>query len=125
MAQQWRRQYERISCYIPIMLRFLGNNPPDGWGVIQDISLGGVKIETRSPVRDGQIVFISFSLSDEFNFLNTKGIMCRVTQNGIYYTCGIRFVDSIDKQHLANALQLHLLSNDIETESRPEAEVKQ
>jgi hypothetical protein len=115
-AKQWRRKYERISCYIPILLRFLGNNPPDGWGVILDISLGGVKVETRTPIKDGQIVFISFSISDEFNFMNAKGIIRRVTQNGLYYVGGVTFVDSIDKQHLQNALQLHLLSSDIETE---------
>ncbi|MBN1621334.1 MAG: PilZ domain-containing protein [Endomicrobiales bacterium] len=116
-ARQWRRKYERISCYIPILLRFLGGNPPDGWGVILDISLGGLKIETRTPLKDGQIVFVSFSISEEFNFINVKGVTRRIIQNGIYYNSGIRFVDSIDKQHLQNALQLHLLSTDVEAEA--------
>ena len=116
-ATQWRRQYERISCYIPILLRFIDTNPKDGWGLILDISLGGMKIETRSPVSDGQVVFISFSISEDFNFVNAKCLVKRVMQDGIYYTCGLRFLDSIDKQHLYNALQLHLLSNDVDFET--------
>ena len=116
VAMQWRRRHERISCFIPILLRFLGNNPQDGWGVILDISLGGLKIETRSPLSDGQVVFVSFSIADDFNFVNAKCMVRRMVQNGVYFMSGIRFVNSIDKQHLLNALQLHLLSSDIESE---------
>jgi len=115
-AMQWRRKHERISCFIPILLRFLGNSPQDGWGIILDISLGGLKIETRTPISDGQVVFISFSIADDFNFVNAKCMSRRTVQNGIYYTSGIRFANSIDKHHLLSALQLHLLSSDIESE---------
>jgi hypothetical protein len=115
MATQWRRQYERISCYIPILFRFIESNPKDGWGVIHDISLGGIKAETRTVVKEGQTVYISFSISEEFNFVNAKCLIQRTVQDGIYYICGIKFTDSIDKQHLHNALQLHLLTTDVES----------
>ena len=121
MAIQWRRQYGRVSCYIPILFRFIESTPKDGWGVILDISLGGIKAETRTAVTEGQTVFVTFALSEEFNFVNAKCRVQRTVQDGIYYICGIKFSDSMDKQHLHNALQLHLLTDDIEKT----AEIKQ
>lgn len=112
MINEWRRKYARISCFLPslirspVLLQFKnGEKPSDGWGVIHDISLGGIKIETRTELEKGQTIFISFSLSDNFKFANTKGIVTRTVKDGIYYTYGIKFESVVDQEHLKNAIE--------------------
>ena len=111
MMSEWRRKHRRISCFIPILIRPTGSKYDEGWGIIQDIGLGGVKLESRLPLNDGQTVFVSFMVSDNFNFVNTKGIVKRIIKSGIYYIYGIQFVELIDRQHLLNALQEYLASS--------------
>lgn len=112
MALDWRRKYARMACFLPSYINYSvlismksGNANLDGWGVVQDISMGGIKIETRTPIQKGQTVFVSFSIDNNFTFTNTKCIVKRVAQSGIYYICGLEFVNLVDKQHLKDALE--------------------
>jgi c-di-GMP-binding flagellar brake protein YcgR len=109
--KEWRRKYSRIKCNrypqmnIPILLHFRPDRP-DGWGIIQDISLGGIGVETRTPVKIGQTVYVSFLIAESFSFANTKGTIRRALKEGIYYICGVEFESLIDRQHLQDALAM-------------------
>jgi len=54
---------------------------------IQDISAGGVFIQTRMPFRARQEVSLSFSLPDYQKYININGEVTRVTPEGI----GVKF----------------------------------
>ena len=54
---------------------------------IQDISTGGVFIQTRMPFRTGQEVSLSFSLPDSQKHIKINGEVARVTPKGI----GVKF----------------------------------
>ncbi len=110
--KDWRRKYIRMTCFLPSFINYsvllhydAGSKHSDGWGVIQDISMGGIKIETRVPFQDGQEVFMSFSISENFTFTNIKCVVKRVVQEGLYYLCGLEFVNLSDRQHLRDALE--------------------
>lgn len=108
--KEWRRKYSRIKCYnppaqvMPILLHFGSERHADGWGVIQDISLGGIGVETRSPVRKGQTVYVTFSIADNFTFASAKAVIRRVIDGKLYRVCGIEFESLVDRQHLEEAL---------------------
>lgn len=111
MVNEWRRKYTRMACFLPSYINYsvlinvkTDNKNLDGWGVVQDISMGGIKIETRVPLRKGQVIFISFTIGENFNFVNTKCVVKRIFQDGIYYICGLEFVSLSDRQHLKDAL---------------------
>jgi len=112
MVNEWRRKHARISCFVPSLVRYpvlvqyqSDRGLSDGWGVIHDISLGGLKFESRSELRKSQKVFISFTISDDFTFTNTPGIITRIIKKGIYYTYGVRFESLVDQKHLEDALE--------------------
>ena len=109
--KEWRRKHPRVKCFFPppssiAVLMHLQNTPikDDSWGTIIDISVGGIGIETRTPVKVGQTLYLTFSISQNFTFANTKGVIRRFTLNDIYYTCGIEFDLLVDKQHLEDAI---------------------
>jgi uncharacterized protein (TIGR02266 family) len=54
---------------------------------IQDISAGGVFIQTRMPFRAGQDVSLSFPLADYQKYIKITGEIVRVTPQGI----GVKF----------------------------------
>ncbi|MFH1369012.1 MAG: PilZ domain-containing protein [Elusimicrobiota bacterium] len=117
MAIDWRRRHTRMACFLPSYINYSvlinvkseGGGGGDGWGVIQDISMGGIRIETRVPIQVGQAMFISFGISDNFTFANTKCVVKRITRIGIYYICGLEFVNLVDRQHLKDALEHMIL----------------
>lgn len=102
---EWRRKHTRISCNIPVLLRVPGGNPPEGWGTILDISLGGIRVETRYPLSVNQEVFVTFNFSENFSFVNTKARVCRLTLRGIYFIAGMEFTGLVDQKHLKDALE--------------------
>jgi hypothetical protein len=108
--KEWRRRFSRITCYkppllaIPILLHFGPDKHNDGWGIIHDISLGGIGIETRMPVKPGQVVYASFTIAENYTFANAKGIIRRAIGDGLYHTCGVEFELLVDREHLEDAL---------------------
>jgi hypothetical protein len=103
MAQELRRNL-RISCSIPVLLRFISRMPEEGWGMIYDISLGGIKLSTRSQLDTAESLFLSFIIGSDFNFENIKGKIMRADEDEGYFTYGIEFDSSVDKVHLRDAL---------------------
>lgn len=110
--RDWRRKYPRIPCFIPatiyypVVLQFLSRHRyRGGRATIHDISLGGLKIRTSTKLRESQILFISFSVSGSFLFLNTKAVVRHVSHVEGAYSCSLRFVHIADQDHLKEALE--------------------
>ena len=103
MTKESRRNL-RISCSIPVLLRFVSREPAEGWGTIYDISMGGIKLETRSPISDGETIFLSFVLGGDYVFENTRGKVVRVLEQNGYFIAGIEFYLLMDRNHLREGL---------------------
>lgn len=110
--RDWRRRYIRMACFLPSYMNYSvlihyqsGQKLGDGWGVIQDISMGGVRIETRTPLAQGQEIFLSFTIAENFSFSNVRCIVKRMSKDGLYYQCGLEFVSVTDREHLKDALE--------------------
>lgn len=98
------RRNLRISCSVPVLLRVPKGEPAESWGIIFDISVGGIKLETRKQLESREPVFLSFTLGRNFIFENARGTVMRVTKNAGYYMIGIEFDLLVDKNHLRDAL---------------------
>lgn len=94
----------RISCSVPVLIRVTSGEPAEAWGIIYDISLVGIKIETRRELEKNDAVFVSFELANNFIFENTKGKVVRSSEYEGYYTIGLEFDNILDKNHLKDAL---------------------
>ncbi|MHB9155398.1 MAG: PilZ domain-containing protein [Endomicrobiales bacterium] len=103
MSREYRKNV-RISCSVPVLLRFTSGEPTESWGIIYDISLGGIKLETRRLLRAGEPVFLSFGLGEAFLFENTRGTVIRVSGMEGYYMVGIKFDLVVDRNHLRDGL---------------------
>ena len=99
-----QRRCMRISCSVPVLLRLTNGEPAESWGVIYDISLVGIKLETRRELEKNDTIFVSFELVNNFIFENTRGKVVRLFRSGGYLTIGVEFDNIIDKNHLKDAL---------------------
>lgn len=107
-----RRRHPRLSTIVPAVLKYQGTSQPDGWGLIYDISMGGLEFETRMQVKKGQNIYISFKISDNFDFKNIPAKIVRVESWEKYNFVGLEFNDRIDRRHLADAMA-HYLETDL------------
>lgn len=103
MTKEYRKSL-RMSCSVPVILRFIARETRESWGTIYDISLGGLKLETRMPLTNGEMLFLSFVLGDNYLFENTRGTVVRVSSHDGYFTAGIQFSLPIDRTHLRDGL---------------------
>jgi hypothetical protein len=104
MSREIRKNL-RFSCSIPALLRFLSGDPIDGWGVVYDMGLGGVKLESRRPLAMGDVVYLSFSLSARFSYDNVRGRVVRVFRRGYYTMAGVEFDSDMDKENLREGIR--------------------
>ncbi|MFH1368725.1 MAG: PilZ domain-containing protein [Elusimicrobiota bacterium] len=103
MTKENRRSL-RISCSVPVLVRVTKGEPAEAWGIIYDISLVGIKLETRKELENKETVFLSFTLGQNFIFENARGTVVRVSKNAGYSMVGIEFDLAVDKNHLKDAL---------------------
>jgi hypothetical protein len=99
------RRNLRISCSVPALLYTPESKPQESWGVIFDISLGGVKIETPRYLKRGENVFLSFVVGRKYHFKKMKGSILRVLLKGHTYEIGIKFDDMYNKEYMAQAIR--------------------
>jgi hypothetical protein len=71
-----------------------------------DLSVGGVRVETRWPLRVGQAVYVSFEPQKEMRLENLRARVVRVTWEDGYYIGGLAFDESVDQTYLGEALQI-------------------
>lgn len=100
------RSGPRLAASLPVVLRFPDTNPPDGWGRILDLSLTGMKLETRWPLKVGQAVYVTFEPQNQTRLENLRARVVRVTWEEGYYVAGVAFDESVDQAYLREALIL-------------------
>jgi len=95
-----RRKHERESFFMAVDYSTKDRFYKD---YIQDISAGGVFIETRMPFRAGQEVSLTFPLPDHQKYIKIMGEVARVTTQGI----GVKFktVDQDQEVMIKSLLQ--------------------
>lgn len=99
-----QRKNLRIECLIPVLIRNPKIYPQEGWGIICDLSLGGVKLETRFRLTAGDVVYITFSMEKDYTFENLCSKVMHVGYHKGYSLAGVEFDDSVDKSYLRDAL---------------------
>ncbi len=107
------RKNTRISCSIPVLLKFKGTIDFEIWGVMFDLSLGGFKVETISRISVNDEVLLSFKLGEGFEFEDVRGKVVHVSSRGGYFVVGITFAEGdIERERLRGGLFLLLKSDD-------------
>ena len=94
----------RFSVSIPVMLRFYERENLEGWGVIYDVSLGGLLIETLFPMHDRELVYLSFTLGNDYEFADVLGIAAHVSSRNGYCVAGVKFGTAKYKTQLRDGL---------------------
>jgi c-di-GMP-binding flagellar brake protein YcgR len=100
------RASPRLATTLPVALQFPDADPPDGWGRLVDLSLGGAKLESRWPLKVGQAVYITFEPRSEMRLENLRARVVRVAWEEGYYAAGIAFDESVDQAYLREALNV-------------------
>ncbi len=97
-----RRKHERVP-----LLMVVDYSTEDRFykDYIQDISAGGVFIQTRMPFRAGQEVSLTFSLPDYQKHLKIIGEIVRITPQGI----GVKFKIANEEQETMTKALLEMI----------------
>lgn len=74
-----------------------GNEIAEGFGTTRDLSLGGIKLETRQPVESPYILLLDIDLQEQMLEIRGKVAYSTEVKPGVFHT-GIQFVDTEDKQ---------------------------
>jgi hypothetical protein len=85
-------------------MRSLTGEPPESWGIIYDISIHGLKIETRRPIKKDDTVFLSFVIAVNNVFESVRGKIVHVEEKNGYYMAGVEFDSVVDRNHLRDGL---------------------
>ena len=107
-----RRKHERVPFFMAVDYSAEDRFYKD---YIQDISAGGVFIQTRMPFRAGQDVSLTFPLPDYQKYIKINGEVVRVTPRGI----GVKFkMVNQDQEAMIKSL-LEWLTNTRIVEDKP------
>ena len=95
-----RRQHPRIETanvvnYVCVDEE--GNEIAEGFGTTRDLSLGGIKLETRQPVESPYILLLDIDLREQMLEIRGEVVHSKEVKPGVFHT-GIRFVDTEEKQ---------------------------
>jgi c-di-GMP-binding flagellar brake protein YcgR len=74
-----------------------GNEVAEGFGTTRDLSLGGIKLETRQVVDSPYILLLDIDLQEQMLEIRGEVVHSREVKPGVFHT-GIRFVDTEEKQ---------------------------
>jgi len=94
----------RLATSLAVALRFPDAEPGEGWGRLIDLSIGGVKMETRWPLKIGQSLYLTFVPHHEMRLENLRARVLRVNWEEGYYVAGLAFDESVDQTYLKEAL---------------------
>ena len=90
-----KRRHARIDIVLTADLFRFGNYNPKflGKGIITDLGIGGMKIETNDVISEEEELFIKFFLPNGAYFDNIRGKIMRTQKVSFTYTYGIRFIE--------------------------------
>lgn len=74
-----------------------GSEIAEGYGTTLDLSQGGVKLETRSPLESPYVLLLAIDLNEQLLEIRGKVVYSKEVEEGRFLT-GIRFVDTEEKQ---------------------------
>lgn len=100
------RAAPRLSTSLPVALQFAEAAPSQGWGRILDLSMSGVRLETRWPLKVGQAVYLTFEPQNEVRLENLRARVVRLMWEEGYYVAGLAFDETVDQAYLREALIL-------------------
>jgi c-di-GMP-binding flagellar brake protein YcgR len=75
-----------------------GNEIAEGFGTTRDLSLGGIKLETRQAVESPYILLLDIDLQEQMLEIRGEVVHSTEVEPGLFHT-GIRFVDTEEKQN--------------------------
>jgi len=99
-----KRRTPRFTTSIPVGLRFPKGAHKEGWGRILNLSPEGLQLETRFPVKVGEVVYASFLLKAGLEFENLRARVIRVSYEEGYHMAGIAFDDVVDHETLRDVI---------------------
>jgi hypothetical protein len=99
-----RRQAPRIRTSLPLGIRFPVGPVKEGWGRINNISSGGLLLETRFEIKVAQVLYLTFILTEGAKFENLRARVIRVFYDDGYYNCGLSFDQVVDKDTLRDVI---------------------
>ena len=99
------RKNSRVSCSIPALFRFPGEEPAESWGIVYDLSLGGAKVETRRSLRIGETVYVTFAVGEMLKFENIRTRVVWIVQKKGYFLAGVEFDATVDRNYLFEAIK--------------------
>lgn len=103
MSQE-NRTSPRFTTSVPIGIRFPRGPHREGWGRIVNINAAGLLMETRFPVKVGDVLYASFFLKDGARFDNLRARVIRSQYEEGYYLAGIAFDEVVDQDTLRDVL---------------------
>jgi hypothetical protein len=99
------RDGPRLATSLPVAFHFPESDPSAGWGRILNLSVGGLKVETRWPLRIGQSVYVTFVPRSEMRLDNLRAKVVRLSWEEGYYEGALEFDNSVDRAYLQEAIQ--------------------
>jgi hypothetical protein len=99
-----RRKTTRFSTSVPVGLRFATGRFKEGWGRIINLSVEGLLLETRFPMKVAGVVYVTFSLKDGARFENLRARIIRAHYEEGYTVAGIAFDEVVDHETLRDVL---------------------
>ena len=119
MAGEERRIFERVSVYIPAQVfDFSGETFLDN-GMVVDVSIGGIKMQTKNEYKIGDKILVKFVLEKKESSttigMSTKGeveIMYKIAQGSNNFV-GLKFVNMnyFDKEHVRDFIEYKIAEN--------------
>lgn len=90
-----KRKHSRIDIVLTAdVFRFSHYEPKFlGKGVITDLGIGGMKIETNDVIDEKEELLIKFFLPEGVYFDNIRGKIVRTRKESFTFTYGIRFIE--------------------------------
>jgi hypothetical protein len=100
----------RAPAFIPVSIEFHEHEArSESWGRLLDLSPTGARLMTRTPLRGGDAVLLSFELpGGGFERLRAGVIRAARDEDG-YRVCRVRFSSAAERVRLGRALRALLL----------------
>jgi len=104
-----RRRFKRVGVSIFIDVFVQGDLKTRGRGVISDLSLGGMALETKEDLGIGNVLILRFNL-DANNLIDLKGKIVRKEKQPALIKYGIQFIKIgfFVKLKLKNFIVVHM-----------------
>ncbi|MFA5140958.1 MAG: PilZ domain-containing protein [Elusimicrobiota bacterium] len=97
----------RALTFVPVVIEFPEHEArSESWGRFLDLSPTGARLMTRTPLRSGDTVHLSFELPGGGCFKQVRaGVVCSARDEDGYRVCRVRFSAAGERVRLGRALR--------------------